>query len=107
MSASFALLTCASTRQALLHPWFTRQVGQITSMRTGRAALSWCQAAGAWPLGAYARSAPHPRGTVVAQDFFRSGLLPADTDFRVFEASLLRWQTLRPLCCSGKFTGRV
>ena len=49
------------------------------------------QAAGGWPLGAYARSAPHPRGTVVAQDFFRSGLLPADTDFRVFEASLLRW----------------
>ncbi|KAK9839270.1 hypothetical protein WJX81_004900 [Elliptochloris bilobata] len=48
------------------------------------------QAAGGWPLGAYARSAPHPRGTVVAQDFFRSGLLPADTDFRVFEASLLR-----------------
>ena len=48
------------------------------------------QAAGGWPLGAYARAAPHPRGTVVAQDFFRSGLLPADTDFRVFAASLLR-----------------
>ena len=61
----------------------------------------WRQAAGGWPLGAYARSAPYPRGTVVAQDFFRSGLLPADTDFRVFEASLLRCEKLCPVRCSN------
>ncbi len=59
------------------------------------------QAAGGWPLGAYARAAPHPRGTVVAQDFFRSGLLPADTDFRVFAASLLRRAAHPPPACSG------
>lgn len=68
----------------------------------------WRQAAGGWPLGAYARSAPYPRGTVVAQDFFRSGLLPADTDFRVFEASLLRWEKLCPVRCStASVTGVV
>ncbi|KAL6780784.1 hypothetical protein ACKKBF_B11720 [Auxenochlorella protothecoides x Auxenochlorella symbiontica] len=37
-----------------------------------------------WTLPAYARSAPHPRGNTVFQDFFDLGLIPADTDYRLF-----------------------
>lgn len=42
------------------------------------------QHTGDWTLQAYARSAPHPRGTTLAQDFFDLGLIPADTDYRMF-----------------------
>eukprot|EP00887_Chlorella_sp_A99_P005787 scaffold1.g5787.t1 len=37
------------------------------------------QHTGDWTLAAYARAAPYPRGTTVAQDFFELGLIPADT----------------------------
>lgn len=42
------------------------------------------QHTGDWTLRAYARAAPFPRGTTVAQDFFDLGLIPADTDYRMF-----------------------
>lgn len=42
------------------------------------------QHTGDWTLGAYARAAPYPRGTTVAQDFFELGVIPADTDYRMF-----------------------
>ncbi|EFN50786.1 hypothetical protein CHLNCDRAFT_142511 [Chlorella variabilis] len=42
------------------------------------------QHTGDWTLAAYARSAPRPRGTTMAQDFFDLGLIPADTDYRMF-----------------------
>lgn len=35
---------------------------------------------------AYGRSAPFPRGNVMAQDIFLTGVVPADTDFRMFSA---------------------
>lgn len=38
----------------------------------------------AWAASTYARSAKYPRGTALAQDFFDSGLIPADTDFKMF-----------------------
>jgi len=42
------------------------------------------QHTGDWTLRAYARSAPYPRGNTVCQDFFELGVIPADTDFRMF-----------------------
>jgi len=44
------------------------------------------QSTGDWTAEAYAQSAIHPRGNVVAQDIFLAGLIPADTDFRMFSA---------------------
>ncbi len=42
------------------------------------------QHTGDWTLRAYARTAPAPRGTTLGQDFFELGLIPADTDYRMF-----------------------
>ncbi len=36
-----------------------------------------------WAVDVYARSAPAPRGTALSQDFFNTGLIPADTDYKV------------------------
>lgn len=46
------------------------------------------QHTGDWTLRAYARAAPNPRGSSVAQDFFDMGVIPADTDFRMFRETL-------------------
>nr|XP_022315970.1 endoplasmic reticulum metallopeptidase 1-like [Crassostrea virginica] len=37
-----------------------------------------------WLVAAYAESVPHPFGSVVGQEFFELGLIPSDTDFRIF-----------------------
>ena len=42
------------------------------------------QHSGDWTLRAYSRVAPYPRGTTVGQDFFELGVIPADTDYRMF-----------------------
>ncbi|XP_057299821.1 endoplasmic reticulum metallopeptidase 1-like [Hydractinia symbiolongicarpus] len=37
-----------------------------------------------WILNAYASAAKYPYASVVAQEIFQSGVIPSDTDFRVF-----------------------
>ena len=37
-----------------------------------------------WMIMLYAEHVPHPMATVYGSDLFESGLIPSDTDFRVF-----------------------
>ncbi len=37
-----------------------------------------------WLIEAYANAAPHPFASVIGQEIFQAGVIPGDTDFRIF-----------------------
>ena len=37
-----------------------------------------------WLVRAYAESAIYPYGSIMGQELFQSGIIPSDTDFRIF-----------------------
>ncbi|HEU5161800.1 MAG TPA: M28 family peptidase, partial [Thermoanaerobaculia bacterium] len=50
----------------------------------GRPILFQTGPGNAWLARAWSASVPYPYGTVIGQDVFQSGVIPSDTDFRVF-----------------------
>jgi hypothetical protein len=71
----------------LEHPW-ARDVAAFVDLESagprGKATLFQVGPGAAWLARRYARSVPHPHGTVIGQDIFQSGAIPSGTDFEVY-----------------------
>jgi hypothetical protein len=71
----------------LEHPWL-EDVRAFVNLEAagagGKSILFQVSEGHDWLLEVYAGSAPHPYGTSIAQDVFRSGLIPSDTDYVVY-----------------------
>lgn len=69
------------------HPW-VRQVRAFINLDNagtgGRSILFQTGPGEPWMVRAFARAAPRPYGTAIAQDVFQSGVIPSDTDFRIY-----------------------
>ncbi|GFY53967.1 endoplasmic reticulum metallopeptidase 1 [Trichonephila inaurata madagascariensis] len=70
------------------HPWAKTAVGFVNMEACGaggKQMLFQADREKTWLLLAYANNTPFPQGSVMAQDIFQNGLIPSDTDYRIFD----------------------
>ncbi|KAL1279125.1 hypothetical protein QQF64_025798 [Cirrhinus molitorella] len=69
------------------HPW-AQQVRAFVNLEAsgvgGKELVFQTGPNNPWLIQAYVQAAVHPFATVVGQEIFQSGLIPSDTDFRIF-----------------------
>ncbi|XP_067237044.1 endoplasmic reticulum metallopeptidase 1-like isoform X2 [Chanodichthys erythropterus] len=69
------------------HPW-AQQVRAFVNLEAagvgGKELVFQTGPENPWLVQAYARAAVHPFASVVGQEIFQSGLIPSDTDFRIY-----------------------
>jgi hypothetical protein len=77
----------------LQHPW-AREVQAVINLDSagpgGKSLLFRATPNAAGLLEVYASAVPHPYGSVVGEDLFRAGVVPSDTDFRIYKRGGLR-----------------
>lgn len=69
------------------HPW-SKSAKYIINLDScgagGREILFQTTKADSYLVDLYARTVPHPYGQVIGEELFQSGIIPSDTDFRIF-----------------------
>ncbi|GAB0089651.1 endoplasmic reticulum metallopeptidase 1 [Sergentomyia squamirostris] len=69
------------------HPWrlnITALVNLDSTGSGGREILFQAGPGAPWLLNLYAKYAKHPYGAAMGEELFQNGLVPSDTDFRIF-----------------------
>lgn len=69
------------------HPWI-KEVQALVNLESvgsgGKEMLFQTGPKNPWLVDLYGKSAPHPNAQAAAEEVFQSGLIPSDTDFRIF-----------------------
>lgn len=69
------------------HPWFqhAKYIINLDSCGAGgREIMFQTTVSDSYLVDLYARTVPHPHGQAIGEELFQSGIIPSDTDFRIF-----------------------